>query len=150
MHRLMTHMRVIGTSLVIAAALAAPVGAQAGSGGAPARAVAVEQPAEAGTQRGGLDRRDAALGIALLVGVLVMAVRGDVVVGTGIGAATTIVGTGARLVTGRPKRGPAWSDWPVTTAPRVAQEGRRPLARAPERTVPRFAHDGRTRYPDVH
>jgi hypothetical protein len=113
----------------------------------------VEQPADAATQPGGgLDRRDAALGIALLVGVLVMAVRGDVVVGAGIGAATTIVGTGARLVTGRPKRRPAWSDWPVPTSssPRVAQQGRRPLARAPERHVPRFAHDGRTRYPDGH
>jgi hypothetical protein len=142
MYRL-THMRVIGTSLVIAAALATPLGAHAGSGGA-ARAVA-EQRAEGATQPGGLDRRDAALGIAFLVGALVMALRGDVVVGAGIGATTVILGTGARLVTGRPKRGPAWSEWPVPSSPRVAREGHRSQPRASERNLPRIARNGHTR-----
>jgi hypothetical protein len=110
----------------------------------------VEQHAEAASQPGGLDRRDAALGIALLVGVLVMAVRGHVVVGAGIGAITAILATGARLVTGTPKRGPAWSDWPVPTSPRVADEGRRLRARATERNVPRFARCGPARHRKAH
>jgi hypothetical protein len=129
-----THLKQAGASLAIAIALIAPGAAHASSGaeasaGAARETVAVRIPApEAGTGRGGLDRRDAAIGAAIVGGVLLLGLRGHLAVGAVIGVAAWLLAAGARLVTGTSRVGRGWSDWPGPDVDRAQQrEGRRRL-----------------------
>jgi hypothetical protein len=123
-----------GASLFIAIALIA-AGAAHGSSGAEAPAGAARStvevrisPPDAGSGRGGVDRRDAAIGAAIVGGVLLLGLRGHLAVGAVIGVAAWLLAAGARLVTGKPRAGRGWSDWPGPDVDRAQQrEGRRRL-----------------------
>jgi hypothetical protein len=110
------------------------------------------QHADAGTGRGGLDRRDAVIGAAILVGVLLMGLWGHVAVGAVIGVVAWLPGAGARLVTGRPRRGRGWSDWPGPAVARAEQRtgSHRPLSSRPKRNLIPPAPTGRTLDPELH
>jgi hypothetical protein len=131
MTRRTRHLKWAGTSVAIAIALAAPTAAPAGtrtevSPASVARSSvaagnnAQEQTAAA-TGRAGLDRRDAVVAVAILVCVLLMGVWGYVVVGALIAVAAALLGGVTRLVTGKPKRGRGWSDWPDSATGRVSR-----------------------------
>ena len=136
MNRKTTHVKRVGASVTIAIALMAPAAAHARSGAEapPAGAargtvvagieVPAAQPAERETGRGGLDRRDATVGAAIFVGVVLIGIWGHVVVGAVFGGAAFLLGAGARFLTGKPKGG--WSDWPGPSDARVEKQHGRP------------------------
>jgi hypothetical protein len=108
---------------------------------------------EAETGRGGLDWRDAAVGSAIFVGVVLMGLWGYVVVGAVIAGAAALLGAGAKLATGSPRGGHAWSDWPAPVVARVEkQQGRRRrLFRGPEKNLASLlAHLERAKDPELH
>ncbi len=107
-----------GASVAIAVALAAPAAGQAASG-AEAAPSSAPRTTVAG---GGLDRRDAAVAVAVFAAVLLLGLRGEVVVGAAIAGVATALGATARLVTGKPRSDRGWADWPSPAAARVAQK----------------------------
>jgi len=142
MTRRTKHLKWVGATVVTAIALAAQPPAEAGSGtkSSPATAVygavrddQVQERSDA-TGRGGLDRGDAALAVALLAGVFVIGRWGDVVVGALIAVVASLAGVAARLATGKPRPAPGWADWPGTDAPSAPKQRarRRPWVRRAE------------------
>lgn len=137
------HVKWTGASVVIAIVLAAPAAAQAGSGaeaspssaarGAVTAGSHAQEQTNAATRPGGLDRRDAVVAVATFAGVLLMGLRGYAVVGAVIAGVAAVLGAGARLVTGKPKRR-AWADWPSPALARVAKQKarQRPPVRRPK------------------
>jgi hypothetical protein len=130
MARRARQLRWVGTTVAIAIALAAFAAVSAETVGGPSPVVgprsttAAPQRAGAATGPAGLERRDAVVAAAIAAGVLLLGFRGYVVVGAAIAAVTAVLGVGARLVTGEPKRH-AWKDWPSPPVARVAQQNAR-------------------------
>lgn len=89
----------------------APVGRPAAAPGEAPR------QAEGVARRAGIDRQDAAVATAILVGVLLMGLWGYLAVGAVIAGAAALLEAGVRLVTGNPTRGRGWSDWPGQPTP---------------------------------
>ena len=129
-------------TVVTALALAAPAPAAAGSDSASSPATVVygaarddhaQERADA-TGRGGLDRGDAAIAVAMLAGVLLAGRWGYVVVGALIAVVASLAGGAARLATGKPRRAPGWGDWPGTDLPDAPRQTarRRPRVRRAE------------------
>lgn len=124
MTRRTNQLKWVGATVVTAIAIVAPAAAEAGSGaGSPAT---VAQRAAGGdhaqdhseaTGRGGLDRHDAAVALAILGGVLLLGLCGYVVVCAVIAAVAAVAAAGAKLVTGKPRRR-GWADWPGTPVSR--------------------------------
>lgn len=131
MNRRTRHLIWMGASVVTAIVLTAPAAAQAGSGadaspasaarGAVAAGSHAQVQTDAATRPGGFDRRDAVVAVATFAGVLVMGLRGYAVVGAVIVGVEAVLGAGARLVTGKPKRR-AWADWPSPAVAGIAKQ----------------------------
>jgi hypothetical protein len=126
MTRRTKHLKWVGATVVTALALAAPAPAAAGSGSASSPATAVygaargdhtQERSDATGRRGGLDRGDAALAVAMLAGVLLIGRWGYVVVGALIAVVASLPAGAARIAAGKPGRAPGWADWPGTDLP---------------------------------
>jgi hypothetical protein len=123
MNQKTTHVRRAAATVSVAIALIAPTVAHASCGGgapptgvarqaaAASQALATECPGSAG-----LDRRDAAVAAAIVVGVVLMGLWGHVVVGAVIAAVAALLGAGARLATSKPRGGRGWTDWSHSAA----------------------------------
>ncbi len=148
-----TRIMLAAAVLAVAGALVLPAGAEAASDGeAPRRAAAAAGDREANVaQHRGLDRTDAAVALAILAGVCAMAVRGDAVIGSMVVVASAAVGAATRPLTGRPRRGPGWSDWP---GPAIARGerfgGHRPRSGRPRRLVPSLPQHKRPGNHELH
>lgn len=138
MTRRTKHLKWVGATVVTALALAAPAPAAAGSDTGSSTATVVYGAARGdhaqertdATGRGGLDRGDAALAVAMLAGVLLMGRWGYVVVGALIAVVASLAGAAARLATGKPRRAPGWADWPGTELPGARKQTARRRPRA--------------------
>jgi hypothetical protein len=102
-----------GAALAVVLALLAPASALAlstgdqGPASAAPRSTAVVGDAVAAQPSGqghGLGWREAAIGVAIVLGIVLFGLRGDVAVGTVIAAAAALLGAGATLVGRIPRR----------------------------------------------
>lgn len=154
MNRITTRTTLAGAVLAVAVAVAfgMPAGAEAASGREGLTPAAVERQHDTtAAHHGGLNRTDAAVALAILAGVIAMALRGDVVIGSTLVLAAAGIGAAKRLFTGAPKSGPGWSDWPGGEIARSERSiEHRPRSRRPQRLVASLAQDKRAGNHDAH
>ena len=96
-----THVKLKGAAFVLALSLFAPVAAHAMSGGeraAHASGPATERQAVAPTSQDGLGWREGAIGGAIVIGIVVFGLWGDLAVGALIIGAAAVLGAGRTLV----------------------------------------------------
>jgi len=116
MNRRITHRKLVGVCLALVVALSAPAAAQAISTSDVGRTRAAHDAVSAGelvvssqqqgittTGPSGLTWAEAAVGIGIAIGILLLGLWGDVAVGAVIVGVAALVGAGARLVIRRPR-----------------------------------------------